>query len=142
MMNGQRLSFNRGRAALVAVLFVLGLIGLWWMIQSRPSNMGLGCLFHTLTGLHCPGCGMTRAAEAVMGGRLIEAAGYNLVGITVLPFAGLWLGLELLGWVMDRPLGEKLRPSKTTAVVLLIIVILFSIVRNFPWQPFSWLAPS
>ena len=32
-----------------------------------------GCTFHQLTGLNCPGCGMTRAAYATLHGRLGEA---------------------------------------------------------------------
>jgi len=54
-------------AAFPLPLVMLPLLGWsWWP-----------CPFHRLTGLPCPGCGMTRAAVALVRGNLTEAMGWH-----------------------------------------------------------------
>lgn len=36
-----------------------------------------GCLFHKLTGIKCPGCGGTRALQALLNGEALAALRYN-----------------------------------------------------------------
>src|SRR5262249_54935902 len=48
------------------------------------------CLFHALTGLHCPGCGSTRCLHALLHGDLRQAAAYNVLLLLALPFLGWW----------------------------------------------------
>jgi hypothetical protein len=44
-------------------------------------------MFHTLTGWQCPGCGISRAAHAVMHGHMAEALSYNWFFIVSIPYA-------------------------------------------------------
>lgn len=53
------------------------------------------CLFHTLTGAYCPGCGGSRAAAALLCGKLLLSFFYHpLVPYLAfaLPFLMLWYG--------------------------------------------------
>ncbi|MDE6491024.1 MAG: DUF2752 domain-containing protein, partial [Muribaculaceae bacterium] len=43
-------------------------------------------VFHTLTGLQCPGCGFSRAAHAVLHGRWSEALAYNYFFVISIPY--------------------------------------------------------
>lgn len=99
------------------------------------------CLFHKFTGLHCPGCGMTRAASATLHGRLGAAFRFNPVGMILLPLACFGLGLELVGWVRGKALPFRLHVGARGAWVILWIVAGFWILRNLPWWPFTLLAP-
>lgn len=58
------------------------------------------CVFSSWLRIYCPGCGGTRAVEALLHGRILESAWYHpLVLYTVIIFGGFMLtqGLERLG---------------------------------------------
>src|SRR5262249_14490547 len=48
------------------------------------------CWFHSLTGLHCPGCGATRCLHALLHGDLAQAAAFNVLFLVSLPFLLAW----------------------------------------------------
>ncbi|WP_421119960.1 DUF2752 domain-containing protein [Aquihabitans daechungensis] len=64
----------------------LGLVGLGaLLIAGRAVSIHApACPLRAVTGVPCPGCGMTRLADAVVHGRFREAAGADLAGVAVL----------------------------------------------------------
>lgn len=129
------------RLAVVGVVLVAGLAAAWWLKVNGPGGLLPGCTFNKLTGLHCPGCGMTRATSAALDWRLWDAFRYNPVGMIVFPLAVFALGLEALGWVRGTQPRWRLRPGVRTTWVLVITIFGFAILRNLPWWPFTLLAP-
>ncbi|MBC8003272.1 MAG: DUF2752 domain-containing protein [Opitutaceae bacterium] len=130
--------------ALWAALGALGLvIAAFLLHRSGPSGLPWwhGCVFHQLTGLNCPGCGMTRAAYAMLHGRVGEAFRFNPLGMVLLPVASLGAGIEIVGWIRGKPLPFRLRAGVKGAWVIVAIIIGFGILRNLPWWPFTLLAP-
>jgi hypothetical protein len=95
------------------------------------------CTFHQLTGLNCPGCGMTRAVYALVHGNFSAALRDNALLVFALA------GLALRGlWVMWRKgstatVGEFL-PAKFLWP-LLVVALAFTVLRNLPM--FAFLAP-
>lgn len=65
----------------------LFLIIAWFTGESAFSI----CIFYSLTGLPCPGCGMTRSVHFLLHGDILHALRYHLFGIVVLPVAFLSL---------------------------------------------------
>ncbi|QQL45319.1 DUF2752 domain-containing protein [Sulfuriroseicoccus oceanibius] len=120
---------------------VVGLI-LWLLLTGGTEAMPLRCFFNDWTGLHCPGCGLSRATLALSEGRVADAMKFNAMGIVLLPVALLALCIETIGWVFQAnpPVRLLLRPRLSTAIA--IMVIAFAVLRNLPWSPFTWLAPS
>lgn len=97
------------------------------------------CPLHELTGLWCPGCGLTRATSAILRGHVGAAFGYNIL----FPF---FLGAIVLGWVawMRSTLGRtpirwvsRLTPWSGGAVLTVLLV--FGVLRNL--TPLHVLAP-
>ena len=129
--------------ALWAALAVLALVTAAALLrQFGPGVPWLpDCLLHDLTGLHCPGCGMTRAAHASLHGRIGEAFRFNPVGMVLLPLAGAGVGLEIAGWVRGRPLPIRLHLGAVGGWVILALVVGFWVFRNIPQWPFTLLAP-
>jgi hypothetical protein len=100
------------------------------------------CQFKRISGWHCPGCGMTRAAYATLHGRIGEAFRMNPLGMLVLPSALLALGIELLGWVRGRALPWRLRLGVKAGWGLAVVILLFWILRNLPYDAFRWMSPA
>jgi hypothetical protein len=115
--------------------------GLWIILGGAALLLALldpvlsafvpSCLFHRFTGLHCPGCGSTRALQALFTGHPAEAAGANLLVVAAVPVA-----LYLL---VRKPDPERL--PAWPVITFLAVVILFGILRNIPLYPFVLLAP-
>lgn len=133
----------RPNRVIIAAFGLLGLaVGFWLLREHGPFVPWLpGCTFHRLTGLHCPGCGMTRAAAALAHGDLAAAFRFNPVGMVLLPLALIGLGLEALAWIRAKPPRHRLQAGPRTAWLLVWLVIAFWILRNLPWFPFTLLAP-
>lgn len=108
-----------------------------------PNGLGVGsvCLFHRWTGLHCAGCGMTRATYALMHGDPGTAFRYNPLGVILFPIALFGSSIEAIAWARGKPLSWRLRVGARGAVGLLWVVVAFWILRNLPWWPFTLLAP-
>lgn len=100
------------------------------------------CSLNALTGLHCPGCGNTRAASAILHGDIAGAVEQNILFVIAIPFLGLGALRLWTDWVypgMWKPLPFRWRWSYSLAIIS--VVVAFGILRNVPSQPYSWLAP-
>lgn len=99
------------------------------------------CLFHKLTGLHCPGCGGTRGMHALLHLDLVSAVRYNALMVALLPVVALGVSRGVLNTFRPRPT----RPGRIVPAgwiwALFVVVVAFSVLRNLPWRPFSYLAP-
>lgn len=53
-----------------------------WLFPQATGSI-VRCPLLTLTGIHCPSCGLTRAAIALLHGRIAEAISLNILIIPV-----------------------------------------------------------
>ena len=87
------------------------------------------CPTYTYLSLYCPGCGNTRAAHALLHGDLLLSLRNNLL---LLPMGAMLVLLFLKpAWAYNRRLTG----------ILLIVLILFTVLRNLPFYPCTLLAP-
>jgi hypothetical protein len=98
------------------------------------------CVFHELTGLECPGCGGSRALYAVLHGRILDALHCNALVVFALPlliYTGVrWLAREIAG----KPHAE-FRFRMAWVNLLIGVIVVFTVLRNVPVAPFTFLAP-
>lgn len=96
------------------------------------------CQFHRLTGLNCPGCGMTRALYALLHGDFSTALHDNalvIIGLGGLAVRGGWY---LWNKFCSRE-NYKILPDKYLWLLLLVVALIFTVLRNLP--AFRFLSP-
>ncbi len=124
---------------LLSVLAALGAVSVLAFFDPTSSNFFPKCLFYELTGFYCPGCGGQRAVHELINGRLLEAAGYNLLTVTYLPIAFMFLLTKVIFPQSSRSFRPHISPFLYRMIPVNIIA--FWLARNIPFTPFAILAP-
>ncbi|MHC4177837.1 MAG: DUF2752 domain-containing protein [Planctomycetota bacterium] len=134
MTQGRRLRWLALTAIAGAALFLL-----WW-VDPRQVAVPL-CWFHRMTGLHCPGCGATRATHELLHGRLSSALRDNALWVFSLPLVLYAVASETRRRVWGRTLwGDPLRNPQFLALIAAAALV-FGVLRNIPCAPFNLLIP-
>jgi hypothetical protein len=122
----------------LALLLLSGVVaGLAYVYFVDPtSSRSLPCAFYEMSGFHCPGCGSTRAAHALVHGRVIAAIGYNPLAAVVVPVIAIRALVLLL-----RPRPQTRMMSATWVYTIFGLIVAYGILRNIPAWPFTLLAP-
>jgi len=130
------------RKAAVALLLVAALAtgaGLLLVFDPNAADSPLPqCVFRLLTGLYCPGCGMTRALHALLHADVARAWAMNpmiVLMLALLP-AMAWHQLGRLP-ALPAPFSRVLVNGKAWIALL----VAFGVLRNLPWAAFAWMAP-
>jgi hypothetical protein len=99
------------------------------------------CPLFKFTGLYCPGCGSQRAFHDLLHGDIIQAAGHNLLFVLALPLVGFSALVVSHNIFFEKKWKQAVFNSRSFAVTVLFVVLLFWMLRNLPLKPFSLLAP-
>lgn len=108
-------------------------VGILLIILHLRYDKEIPCFFYELTGLYCPGCGITRALFSLMRLDVYQAFRYNMLVVTLLPIAIGYMGFKII-------FKKNKKIPNYVWNILLIITIIFGIFRNIP--AFSFLAPT
>jgi hypothetical protein len=125
-----------GTGMMIAAVLIAG-GGLVWLSVYPPTTTDWfpKCVFHQATGLHCPGCGGTRAVLALARGQWLLAIRSNPMLILGVPAMLILVGLQRC---RERAGGKA---SPRLALTLFAILIVYFVVRNVPSPSTSPLAP-
>jgi len=131
------------RIALSCALGVALLLGAWVLYAHPPTYASLypKCYLHSLTGLYCPGCGGTRCVSALLHLQPAEALRKNALVFVSLPFIAIWITRTWWHWVAQKSKRSSRPVNAKFMISLVVVVLLFGVLRNLPWEPFSLLAP-
>lgn len=122
----------KNRVKIGIFLFFLFII---YYLLNKKIGIGIPCVFHELTGLYCPGCGITRLLFSLLELNFFQAFRSNPLVFILLILIILYLILKL---ILKR-FNINLTIPNYIYYFLLIIVILFGILRNIPG--FEFLTP-
>lgn len=99
-------------------------------------GVAIPCIFYKITGLYCPGCGITRMCLSLLKGEIYQAFRFNPIIFIDVPLIVIFL-------IIEKCFKNNKNIKKITNIlfiILLIITIMFGILRNIP--QLSFLAPT
>jgi hypothetical protein len=125
------------RFTVVAIWILIALGGLY-LYFFEPGKTGFfpSCPFRMLTGLSCPGCGVTRALHQIVHGHFAVAFMLNPLFLISIPFILIaFLRYSIIVMSGGVPRKNALPPNYIYAIFF--IVMTFWIFRNTPFYPFA-----
>lgn len=124
------MSFSVRKTVVAAVLVavVIAAIAVYKFFDPMESSIFPKCVFYSVTGLKCPGCGTQRALHAMLTGDLAAAWHYNAFWVVMLPVIALLLGAE--GLRKRAPRLYVAVNSKWVVAAVLVAVVAWWIARN------------
>ncbi|MEO7673922.1 MAG: DUF2752 domain-containing protein [Pyrinomonadaceae bacterium] len=130
---------ERVLAAAGVITFAAGSFVVWYFDPTKAGFFPV-CPLYSMTGLACPGCGLTRGFHALFHGDLVTALDYN----ALIPFFVLIFGFFLISMIFIAIRGRGLLRLTQFPKLLFgffILLIVFGILRNLPIYPFTFLYP-
>lgn len=125
----------------VGIPFVILTLGIFYY-SINPTTFAYTpqCPFHSLTGLHCPGCGSQRAFHEMLHGNIWGGLQHNFL---------ILLAVVIIGYKAYISYTKKSKSKATHNLlhhnaapwIILAFVLGFWILRNIPLEPFLILAP-
>ena len=121
------LKFNKNvKECIILITFFLIVISMYYL------NIPIPCLFHKITNLYCPGCGVTRMFDALFHFDIYKAVSYNAYVFSLIILFIIYLIICLIK-------RSFITINNKVIYVLIMVGIVFTILRNIP--NFSFLAP-
>lgn len=103
--------------------------GLLYALLFSEFNIKIPCIFNTITGYLCPGCGISRMCISILKLEFSEAFYYNKLIFLLIPLFCFFL----LKWSIDYVKKGKITNNKVERIIIWIVIVLlviFGIVRN------------
>lgn len=108
---------------------ILIVCGLAYTAFYLITGYGIPCRFHEITGLSCPGCGISRMFVNMFRMQWHDAFMNNPAVFVLLPFSMIYVLRRLVIYVKNGTYRENIYTKCFIAAVLVILAV-FGIVRN------------
>ena len=105
-------------------------VGCAYAVFVRLTGLGIPCPFHLVTGLNCPGCGVSRMLLSLLRLDFRAAFRYNAALLCLSPVLLGVFGVHIVRYVRtgSRKSGPLLEGVE---IALAVILVLWGVVRNF-----------
>jgi hypothetical protein len=137
------MSWHKNKLRWIGVLLlVLVAVGLYWLWATDPLSGSYypKCWLKSLTHINCAACGSGRATYSLLHLDLMAAIRQNVLYVALLPLL-VYQSVRLYAdwfWQIRLPLFEW---KNSYSVGLLVVAIVFMLLRNLPFYPFTLLFP-
>ncbi len=123
------------------LLLLVPLAALFFHLDPATQPIFPKCIFHSLTGLHCPGCGSQRAIHDLLHFDIEGVVQNNFLFLPALVISIYGIIVPFSNRYFNTSFKNFLNHPKTPVIIALLI-LLFWVIRNIPFYPFTSLAPS
>lgn len=143
-MQAEQTTTQARNAGLIQAFGSLGMLltgaVLIYVINPLSTRIIPPCPFYWATDCYCPGCGAARSLHSLVRGDFGAAFGYNPLLMLSLPV----LGYIYLSFLSGEFFGRSF-PSFPRlwnyAWAIPVVIAVYWVARNLPWEPFTYLAP-
>ncbi len=117
---------------IMVICSLLLLVLIYFSIDPATSIFVPKCLFHYLTGLDCPACGVQRATHSLLHGDIVTALRYNYFLAISVPYL---VAVVVTTFGNGRRVQAARRYVQHPIVVMifLALTIVWWLVRNIPY---------
>lgn len=120
---------NRRIVRVLALWIGLPLLGICYGMLVSRIGFGIPCVFRLITGLKCPGCGVTHMALCLLRGDLSGAFYENPVVLMLLPI-GLILAIRLTCRYLKTGSKRLTKWENLAVIAMIVLLVAFGIARN------------
>lgn len=110
---------------------ILLLIGTIYLIWYRLTHIGIPCLFHLVTGLYCPGCGISRMFLAIIRLNFSHAFKSNCFVFILLPY-GIFAYIRHYVFMIRGKVYRRKEFNRYVLIGIIIAALAFGVIRNIP----------
>ncbi|HEX8505093.1 MAG TPA: DUF2752 domain-containing protein [Hymenobacter sp.] len=122
------------------MLLLVGIAAVYFFLN--PAHYPFPrCPFYVLTGLYCPGCGSQRATHALLHGRVVQAASFNLLAVLAVPVLAIGAADKVRTISGGGQLPSALLYRPWLGWLTVGLTLTFLVLRNLPGPVGAWLAP-
>lgn len=123
---------NNKKKEIIERIFLIGIILIYFFLNFK-FNISISCIFYELTGLFCPGCGITRMFKSIIKLDFYQAFRYN-------PLVFIYLICYLVYFLLKNTCLKNLKLNNKVINILLVITLVYGVLRNI--ELFSYLKPT
>ena len=124
----------------IAIIIPLLIVVFYYKYYNEDDNLSIQCGLYKLTGFLCPGCGGQRSFYHLLHGHILAALQYNALLVVGLPvFLYLYFVSVKVYIFKDKKYLNSFIFSSTFAYSLLVVFSVYFIIRNIPYEPFTYL---
>lgn len=115
------------RLRLLRSVLIVFTAGVAYALFTTVTGLGIPCFFHLLTGLKCPGCGVSRMILALLRGDIASAYAANPFVLVTLPFILFELGFAFFCRWNDQKMPKW---NDVLLLIYLVFLLAFGVYRN------------
>lgn len=104
-------------------------VGILYGVFVKKTGWGIPCIFHLITGLKCPGCGVTRMFVALLGGDVRGAFEAN-PAVLILSPVFLWVFITYVAGYVKTGIWRLGRLQNGAVWLSAVVLIGYGIGRN------------
>lgn len=115
---------------LINILLLIFGISFIWIVTSGIIN--INCLFKSLFGIRCPGCGLTRSFRSILNLDFYSAFNYNILGIPLF-IIGVVIIISMIIDIIrndNETIIYIFDFLKKYYIIIIIILIITTIINN------------